>query len=112
VAVSSLTAALIRECAACPHVAVAWVSPLSTACTIEAARTLRTRTHKAWKEMEVVYCDPMQWRDVSAVAARIRKAFPDVDVSVVSYAFHPGGGWKAVYRRDGAAPVDSARKRR
>ena len=111
--VSSLTAALIRECAQCPHVAVAWVSPLSTACTIEAARTQRWRTHKMWRTLEVIYADSMQWRDCSAVAARIRKAFPAVDVSVVSYSFHPGGGWKDVYRKDAVkAPVDTKRSRR
>jgi hypothetical protein len=60
-----------------------------------------------WKQAEIVYCDSLQRRQVDEIAARIRKAFPDVEVSVVPYNYRPGGGWQAVYRKDKAAAVDT-----
>jgi hypothetical protein len=101
---SEVAACLASACAACPHVEAAWVSPDGTFIAVQAVVASRRRPdprHPGWTLVEPVYASAEALRALNAIVQLVRERHPDVWMAhVVSYVFHPGGGWLEVYRRD------------
>lgn len=98
----SLRETVVRECAACDPISLAWVAG-------DLGFALQTRVatksvKKKGDDGEWTYVSPTRvtsaaWKEAKAVVARVLKVHPGVSSSLVSYVFRPGGQYVEIFRR-------------
>ena len=97
--IESLADTIKRECAACKHIAVVYMSPNEQAFCVQLTIEKKTSPgEKHFTRVEPVFNTKLSvWLDVQEVVTKIRRLHPEVDANVVSYIFNPGS-WETVYK--------------
>jgi hypothetical protein len=93
---------VVRECAACEPISLAWVagdSGFALQTHVGTKRTLKKGDDGEWTYISPTRVKSTAWREAEEMVARVKKIHPDALSSLVSYAFRPGGLYVEVFRR-------------
>jgi len=100
--VESLRETVVRECAACEPISLAWVAG-------DLGFAMQTRVgtksqKKKGDDGEWTYVSPTRvksaaWKEAEEAVARVKKVHPGVSSTLVSYVFRPAGLYVEVFRR-------------
>ena len=99
----SLRDTIIQECADTKWIDTVYMGPLETAFCIQLVIGRKTSpAEKGFTFVKPVYSLKTEAsHEAQDVVDRIKRKHPGVDANVVSYVFHPGGGWVVAYARGG-----------
>jgi hypothetical protein len=100
--VESLRETVVRECAKCEPIVLAWVAgdlgfAIQTRVSTKSAK--KKGDDGEWTYIEPVRVTSAAWDEAEEVVARVKKVHPGASATLVSYVFRPGGLYVEVFRR-------------
>lgn len=99
----SLRDTILQECANSKWIDTVYMSPCERSFCVQLIIGRKTSpAEKGFTFVKPVYSLKTEAsHEAQGVVDRIRQKHPDVSANIVSYVFHPGGGWVVAYAKGG-----------